>query len=101
MAGQRVEGNRAVVRIGCTGAVLALLLIGLRAQIISRWADLRTPIELSRRLAVAAYAADPHEALNLAAGHPDVILKGRERLAARMQYQNRFYRRFLRADVSR
>jgi lipoteichoic acid synthase len=55
MAGQRVEGSGAVVRIGCTGAVLALLLTGLRAQIISGWADLRTPIALSRRLAVAAY----------------------------------------------
>ncbi|MFL5493737.1 MAG: sulfatase, partial [Gemmatimonadales bacterium] len=46
-------------------------------------------------------AADPHEALNLAGGHPDVVLRGRERLAAWMQYQNRFYGRVQRTHVRR
>ncbi|MFL5494188.1 MAG: LTA synthase family protein, partial [Gemmatimonadales bacterium] len=55
MAGQRIEGNGAVVRVGCTAAVLALLLTGLRAQIIASRADLQAPIELGRRLTVAAY----------------------------------------------
>jgi hypothetical protein len=46
-------------------------------------------------------AADPHEGLNLAAERPAIVQEGRERLAAWMQYQNRFYRRFLRADLGR
>ncbi|MBA3496251.1 MAG: sulfatase-like hydrolase/transferase [Gemmatimonadales bacterium] len=45
-----------MIRVGCTGAVLALLLTGLRAQILFGWSDLRRPLELGQRLAVAAYA---------------------------------------------
>jgi lipoteichoic acid synthase len=38
-------------------------------------------------------SADPHEQLNIAAGHPEAVREARERLAAWVQYVDRYYRR--------
>jgi lipoteichoic acid synthase len=44
-------------------------------------------------------AADPHEGRNIAPAHPDVVRRGRERLAAWVQYQDRFFQRVLAAPL--
>jgi len=48
--------DAAVIRICCTGTVLALLLTALRARILFGWPDLRSPARLLRGLTVGAYA---------------------------------------------
>lgn len=48
--------DAAVIRICCTGAVLALLLTALRARILFSWSDLGSPTRILRGLAIGAYA---------------------------------------------
>jgi lipoteichoic acid synthase len=39
-------------------------------------------------------ASDPRETINIAGSHPAAVREGRERLAAWVQFQNRFYRQY-------
>ena len=51
----RAALDDAVIRICCTGAVLALLLVVLRTRILFGWSDLRAPSRLLRGVSLGAY----------------------------------------------
>jgi lipoteichoic acid synthase len=52
----RAMVDAALIRVCCTGAVLAILLLALRGKILFTRADLRSPTKVLRGLAVGAYA---------------------------------------------
>jgi len=54
--GSRAFVDATVIRICCTGALLALLLTALRGRILFAWSDLRSPTRLLGGLAVGSYA---------------------------------------------
>lgn len=62
-------------------------LFGLREE---KWKLIYNPIAGSAEL--YDLATDPDEQLNLASKHPELVESGRHRLAAWVQFQNRFYR---------